>query len=759
MSPTRVLSALRRGKWLVAALSALGLGAGVLATRIVPPEYRVVSTIWIETPSRGKPGTPIQGEELLESRAWVQLLRTYRVLDPVVRQRRLYLRTQGEHTPALFQAFELADRFLPGSYSYEIDASGRSQTLRHKNGLFSEKSAVGDSVGRSVGFRWQPRPPRALWGETVNFEVVSPREASQALSDKLESTLREDNFLHLQLSGTQAEATAATMNDLIRRFVDEAATQKREKLTLLSQVLDTQVTNQEQRLRGAEQSLESFRVGTVTQPREDAPVAAGLQLTQPTVYTAYFSLRQQLEDVRRDRRAIEEVLSKTRDGMLAVDAFSTIAAVRNAPDLMRVLQELSAAEAELRTLLARYTDDYKPVRDLRDRIATIRTTTIPTYAAALVTQLRASEADLSARIEAAGRELRQIPTRTQTEARLRREVQQAEALFSTLETSRQQAKLAEASAIPDVRILDSAVAPTRPASNSAPQLVLIGLLAGLGLGIGLAIMIDLIDRRFRYPEQVTAGLGLSILGAIPRISAVTGSRDSSEQMAEAIEAFRSVRLNLTHMFGPGQRIGFVVSSPGPGDGKSLISSNLAMSFADAGLKTVLVDGDIRRGVQHRTFAAERVPGLLDYLRGSTSVESVLRPTSHPMLTLVPSGSRRREGPELLGSGRLHDLLAWLGGRFDAVVFDAPPLGAGTDPFVLGTALGTLVLVLRAGETDRQLAEAKLQIIDRLPIRLAGAILNDVKVGQGHYRYYSYRAYGYAGENADGENALSLPGAG
>ena len=745
----RIVSTLKRFKWLLLALALAGLAGGVLATRIIKPQYEVSATIWIETPSRERAGGPIQGDRLLQSRAWVELLRAYKVLDPVVRQQRLYLSAAVGPDSSLFRGFDLADRFLPGEYEYAVDAAGKAFTLRNLKRLVTETGRVGDSTGRAVGFLWRPRPARTSFGKKVKFEVLTPREASLTLAKELRTELREENFLRLQLSDPDPEAATATLNALITRFVDEAATQKRQQLTLLAQVLDTQVLQQAEKLKNSEQGLESFRVGTVTLPREETPIAAGLQFTQPTVYTQYFSMRTDLEAIRRDRKAIEEVLERARGGAMAVDAFNTIPAVKAAPDLQRVLLELSTAEAELRTLLAKYTEEYRGVKELRDKIATIRSRTIPLYANALVEQLKVQETDLAARIATASRDLKEIPTRSQNEARLRREVEQSEVLFKTLENSRQQAKLAEASAIPDVRILDSAVVPTKPSKNSAPTLILIGLAAGLGLGIGLALLLDRFDKRLRYPEQVSQGLGLSILGTIPRIR----QHGSPEDAAQVIEAFRSVRLNLTHSYNQGVAITLAISSPSPGDGKSLVSSNLALSFAESGYRTLLIDGDTRRGDLHRTFAVERRPGLLDHLAGEAEMTATLRPTSHARLMLLPCGARRREGPELLGSSRMQDLITLLRARFDVIIIDTPPLGAGIDPFVLGTAVGNLALVLRAGETDRQLAGAKLQVLDKLPVRLLGAILNDVRVGEGAYKYYSY-SYGYIA--GDEEKTGTLP---
>ena len=369
-------------------------------------------------------------------------------------------------------------------------------------------------------------------------------------------------------------------------------------------------------------------------------------------------------------------------------------------------------------------------------------------------QLKNREDELDGRVKITERELTAIPVRSQTEARLRREVEQADLLYRNLDANRQQARLAEASAIPDVRVLDHAVAPTHPSRNSAPTIITVGLLAGLAFGVGLALLIDQFDRRFRYPDQVSAGLGLPILGTIPVIPRGEGRNASSEDAAQVVEAFRSIRLSLAHCFDPSAPIVLTISSPAPGDGKSLIASNLALSFAEAGYKTLLVDGDIRRGQLHHSFRVERRPGLVDHLAGEATLLQILRPTTHAMLTLIPSGSRRQLGPELLGTARMQELITNLREGYQVIVFDSPPLGAGIDPFVLATLTGHLAVVLRAGETDRQLAEAKLRILDRLPVRLLGAILNDVHIGENAYKYYRY-SYGYAASEEE-ESPVKLP---
>ncbi len=133
---------------------------------------------------------------------------------------------------------------------------------------------------------------------------------------------------------------------------------------------------------------------------------------------------------------------------------------------------------------------------------------------------------------------------------------------------------------------------------------------------------------------------------------------------------------------------------------------------------------------------------------------LVRNTSHPSLRIITAGSRKRNAPELLGSPAMREMLATLRNSYEVIVIDSPPLGAGIDPFVLGTLTGNLMLVVRAGATERDLAETKLQIVDQLPIRLIGAVLNDVRATMNDYKYYSY-SYGYGAVDED-DSTGTLP---
>jgi tyrosine-protein kinase Etk/Wzc len=336
------------------------------------------------------------------------------------------------------------------------------------------------------------------------------------------------------------------------------------------------------------------------------------------------------------------------------------------------------------------------------------------------------------------------------EARLKRAAQLAEETYTGLQRRYEEARIEEATSTPDVRVLDAALTPLRPAKDAAPVVVLIFFVASLGLASSGAVVLDRMDSKVRYPDQVTRDMGLTILGVVPHLKTRGGQyRLSRDEAAEVVESLRGVCLNLVYSHGGAGPLLVTVTSPGAGDGKSFLSANLGLTFADGGHRTLLIDADLRRGVLHQRFRASRRPGLTDCLRGESTLESIVRPTPFPSLSFLPCGSRTHSAPELLGSAAMTKLMEQVRANYDVVIIDSPPLSAGIDSCILGALAGNLMMVLRTGVSHRELASAKLEMLNRFPLRLLGAVLNDVPP-TGSYRYYSYYLPGYTGEEEDSE---------
>ncbi len=760
----RYVSAMLRRKWFILLAVAMGTSGGVLASRFIDLEYMAEAAIWIENAAgtdanRG----PIRSAQLLESYAWVELLRSFIVLDYAVEELKLYLSLESRDDGPLFESFALTGGPLAaGNYVLEVDPTGSELSLRSAEGILVENGAPGDTLGLRVGFSWLPPPTRLRPGDQVGFSVTMPRDAARALFNRLRTRMDlSGNFLRIELSGTDPQLITATVNAVTDRHVALAAELSRERLTQKANILENQLQQAERELRRADDALERFRVATITLPADrSGPVAGGIEQTRDPVFDRFFELRIERDAAGRERAEIERVLVGAGDSSLSTDALDVVRAVQGSSELRRTLDELTELQATLLTLRRRYTDEHQLVVQAQADVQELESITIPALLRDLVVELRAREGVLDQRLATASGELRQIPPRMINEARLQREQTVAENLYTMLQSRYEEARLSEASSVPDLRILDPAVVPQRPVSNQRPRLIMMGFAGGLALGIAGAILLDRIDRRVRYPDQITTDMGLTLLGIVPRLKS-GGNGGGGDDSAAVVEALRGVRLNLVHAYGTAGPLVITITSPGPGDGKSFVSANLALAFAEGGHRTILIDGDARRGTLHRVLNQARKPGLTDVLDGSVDIEEATQESGFESLSFLGCGTRTPDAPELMSSASMQHLITNLRSRYNVIIVDSPPLGAGVDAFALGTVTGNIVMVLRLGATDRELAEAKLDVLDRLPVRVLGAVLNDVREGSAyrHYRYYSYYLPGYEHEDEGGKKERTLIGGG
>jgi succinoglycan biosynthesis transport protein ExoP len=745
----RHAAALVRHKWLILLVTALGTLAGLGVGALMAPTYRAEATIWIESGGRRVSElSPIGSERLLDESAWLDLLQSYAVLDHVVRDLRLYTWPKDPADTTVLARLTVAESYQPGGYLLRVDEAGHGYTLHDDGGRMVEGGIVGDSIGRTVGLQWQPPEGRLSPGTEVAFTVLSVRDAATGLRQGLDPQIDpEGSFITLSLSGANPHRITRVVNAVAQQYVMVAERLKREKHTELTRILGEQLANAEDQLARAEAELIRFR-------REAAlPVAASEESTEPLV-NEYLETRVSREQARRDRGAIESVLAGGGEGGPALGALEMLEAVQNSSILTAALDELTEKRAALRALESRYTDAHPAVQRATEEVRRLVEETIPRLARELARQLGERERALDGWVQSADADLRDIPPQRVEARRLDRQVDLAAELYTHVKRRFDETRLAEASSLADVSILDEAMVPRRPVENRGPQIVLFAFVGSLGSAMFGVMLFGRFDRRVHFPDQVSHDMGIPILGAIPHV----GGRQKSLQpheMAEHVEALRGIRLNLVHAYGAPPPLMFTITSPGSGDGKSFVASRLALAFADAGYRTLLIDGDVRRGRLHYTLGRRRRPGLIDHLEGAAEVPEIVQSTGFGPLDFVACGRRSKGGPEHLSSQALRNLIQTLRTQYEVILLDSAPMAAAVDPFVLGTATGNLVLVLRSGVTNGELASAKLDMLDRLPVRLVGAILNDVRRGQG-YELYSYYLPGYEPEEEGDAPPRGLP---
>lgn len=271
--------------------------------------------------------------------------------------------------------------------------------------------------------------------------------------------------------------------------------------------------------------------------------------------------------------------------------------------------------------------------------------------------------------------------------------------------------------------------------------VAIGVAAGAVVGVALALLLEALDRRMRDPSQVEDAAGLPVLGTIPYELAGERLPASSSPMSVRAEAYRKVRTNLAFLTESGPPKSVVVTSAVAGEGKTSLSTNLALTCAASGQRVLLIDADLRRPMVHEYVGLANEVGLVDVLAGRSSVSEATVELPGADVQVLPSGAVPANPSELLGSARMIELLRTAEVDYDIVIVDSPPVLPVADALVIGVEVDGVVLVTRLGETTPdKLQEAKASL-ERVRANILGVVPNAAKDAKGYGYSYRYKKRG------------------
>jgi len=295
-----------------------------------------------------------------------------------------------------------------------------------------------------------------------------------------------------------------------------------------------------------------------------------------------------------------------------------------------------------------------------------------------------------------------------------------------------------------------AIRPSRP----VPELYLGGgLLLAIAGGLGLAFLREMTDQAVRTPVDVARFCRLSVLGCIPQLE--DEEAEEVEVIEEAVrkaphslvaEAFRRTRTNL-QFSGPAEsQRSLLITSPGPGDGKTAVAINLATTLAHGGLRVLLIDCNFRRPAIRQAFANTRAEGLSNILIGQGGLADFVTRTDLPTLDVLSSGPMPPTPAELLGSPRMRELIQEATSRYERVILDGPPTLLISDASVLALEVDGVILVARADANTRGALRRAREQLENINARVVGAVLNGVKTRAGGYFRQQYREfYDYTSE--------------
>jgi succinoglycan biosynthesis transport protein ExoP len=582
----------------------------------------------------------------------------------------------------------------------------------------------------------------ALFEVRANSREPDPERAGREVMKRFQDGLRVQRrgltyVVGVEFTSEGAEKAARIANAVAASYLSDQAGAKRDATMLASRWLNDRLDELRSRVTAAERAVAVFKSG-----HNIVDTGEGRTLTD----RQFAELNQQLVLARArtaEARAQFEQVRKT-----------SVTAPGGLPEALQsqVVGAMRAQYAQLTRQEAELTGNYGPrhpaLATIRAQITDVRREIereIGRIAAGLRNNFEAAqsrERSLEASLAALKTER---GTSDEASVRLRELEREAQAsrtlleqfLLRAKETGEQQTlERAEA------RVISPALPPLRPSAPRAGLVLAMSLAGGLVLGFGAAAMAESLSRGFRTARDVTAALDLPVLGAVPEVAHASRrvkrdlSRFGSDGPSSAFgEAVRSIRLRLNSRL-PGGTGVLLVASALPGEGKSTIAANLAHAYAASGVRTLLIDADVRNPTLTR-LGARGTPGLVEVLRGERQIGEVLGTDAATGCCFLALGEVRDKAAaaELLTNAGMEKLVAGLRGEFAVVVIDGPPLLPFADAGRMLEFSDAGLIVVAWSKTDRDHAVAALESVEAQAGKIAGIVLNKVDLR-------SYRAYEY-----------------
>lgn len=628
---------------------------------------------------------------------------------------RYRLRSIGEAGPSADQVFAAGDR---------VELSGGIFVIAD---LRSLTNASGEPVPTEVRFH------------TLPFQV-----AVEGLLETLSVSRpdREANVLQIAYRTTDRGLVHEVPNSHAESFIERRIESQKADARSTVAFLETEVEGTRKQLEGMEAQLQNFREG-------EQIVALGPQAEAQVQRLA--TVQTQRMQLQTERQALLQRLTEIEGGERSEDLrrIATFPTFFGNQAVTTILQALTRADSTRAALLTRLKPEHPDVVAIDERISDLERQ-LGRIGRDYVSSLSDQISALDSEIARFGEELEQVPEREIEYARFQRQVDMLSELYTVLQTRLKEAQVKEAIDDSSVRIVERAIEPLKPVSPRPVRAMALATLLGLVLGVVVAFVREYMDKRLHSSDRIEALFGLPTMARIPALA--LGSYTTSDRTQALIaledaqsigaESFRNLRTNVRFVRRGHGANEIVITSPSPGEGKSLTAANLAVTMGQQGRSVLLLDADMRRPVQHRQFEVSQSPGLSECLLADELLEEAIQPTDLEGLYVLAAGQTAPNPAELLDSARMDRLLAALRARFEAVIIDSPPVLAVTDSAVLVPKTDGVILVVRAEKTDKDAIALAIQQLRQVDADLLGIVVNDAKA-EGSYQSFYREYYGDA----------------
>jgi len=631
--------------------------------------------------------------------------------------------------PVYFIKLTSADTFEVKDDDRNIVGQGKSDIPVQKNGFIL---TLGDIKGEK--------------GDSFLLEQTSFDSAVEGVRGKIKAVEqgRQTGIIRVSYTSTDPVMARDIVNTLVQAYLEQSVSFKSEEASRTVSFIDEQIHGVRNDLDDSEKSLQGYKSSTgVVHLDSEAQALIG-KLTETEKNRAGIGLQKKQLEFARD--ALKKAM---KTGTIYSPGI-----MKDDPLVAGLAVKLSELEVQKRALMVDYTDAHQAVKAIQNQIDEIQKKLLAIYETGL-SNINKLEDGTNQQLAGYEKQMRKLPDVERDLARLTRVSKVNADIYTFLLQKHEEARIAKASTISNIDIVDPAVIPGQPIKPKKAQNLLLGLLFGLALGIGLAFFEEYLDDTIKNAEEAKRAMGFPLLAVIPHIPGQEPKQNGSapktkvdplvtrsEPKSAVAEAFRSLRTNLHFTAINKEKKIMLFTSTFPREGKSTITANEAVAISQTGARVLIVDCDLRRSSLHEKFGHSKTPGLSEILTGDVTFEKAKHKTGIHGLDLISAGTTPPNPSELLGSEAMRQLLLTQRENYDYIIIDAPPVLAVTDAPVLATISDIVVLIMEAGRVPIKAAQHMRETLSSLQASVAGLIMND-KTGKGEsYGYYGGRYYRY-----------------
>lgn len=707
-NPIELLDLALEQKWVIAAVTAIGLAAGFVQSKLAVPIYEATTLMQIDDQGNSSLGPMFGGDGKNSTATEIEIMRSRSVIGQAVNNLVLDLSVQPKYLPVVgnwlsrissqpsdpgFLGFngyvhgneklEIGQLDLPPSFigqSLVLRLTGKGYLLLREDG-----GQIGQGeIGKPLSFDYLGERGTLLVKSVIGrpgAEFIIKRESHLAVTQEIQNNLRVievrlgTGIITASLDDPDPAKAAKVLNEIAGIFVSNSTKRKAAEAEKSVEFLGELLPQLRKEVEANEDKLNKYRI----------------------------------------ERGIFELSDDAKDLMQ-----------QSAGQRIRLV-ELQQKRKELEKL---YTDEHPAMQALENKIR-----------------------ELSGQIGKLESAAKNLPAVQQELLTLEREVKISDGIYTRLLETYHQLRLTKEGKLGNVRVIDPALKPQTSSKPNRPAMIGIGAAIGLALGLGLAFLRNYMRPGIQHADKLEHELGLNVFATVPfsPVQQVLAVAIKAKQAGQhllaltkpddpAVESLRSLRTALQFAMLDAPNNIVLLTSPTPGVGKSFTCANFATVLAAAGRRVLLIDADMRKGHMHNIFGQQRGLGLSELIAGSQTLQQVLRQNAAPGLDFISTGTLPPNPAELLMSPTTVELLKALSSQYDVVIMDSPPVLAVSDTAVLASQAGTVFLMARAEVTSLPEMQESIKRLEQSGASLRGAIFNGLDLSRRANRY-GYR-YGY-----------------